>query len=216
MSNSACEQAKGQLALASIGCLPDSEQLSLDSHLEGCGECRREMANLSDIEGVLSAANFARVDCVPEASESLRTAVLGSLDTEIARHRRASRLRVTMAAALVVLAAAGTLIGISVAGSHSSSDSFALSGPGGHATVVLTPETWGTDVDLRVTGERTAEVLTVWMRETNGSWWVAGSYRGTAPTVQVTMSCAVPESDIDAVRVTDSTGKQVLGGRYEG
>jgi hypothetical protein len=56
-------------------------------------------------------------------------------------------------------------------------DAFALSGPhGAHATIVLTPEKWGTAVNLRTADQPYAGVLTVWMREDNGSWWAAGTY----------------------------------------
>jgi anti-sigma factor RsiW len=219
MSTSACDQAKGQLALAAIGRLPESERLSLDSHLEGCGQCRQELASLSDISQALSAADPERVDQVVEVPDSLRTVVLGSLETEAARHRRAWRLRIAAAAAVVVLAVAGSLVAVNAGGSHGApaAHSFALTGPGGaRATVVLTAETWGTAVHLRATGEHAAGVLTVWMREDNGSWWAAGTYRGgSGSTVDVSMSCAVPASAIDAVRVTNSAGNQVLGGGYD-
>jgi hypothetical protein len=218
MNSSSCEHARGQIALAAIGRLPDTERLALDSHLEGCPECSNELAEISGLEAALSAAEIERVDQVVDIPETLRTAVLGSLETEVARHRRASRFRVlAIAAAVVILAGGGTAIGVAAARSGQSGPApartFALTGPGGaSATVQLTAENWGTLVDLRVSGQSGGSDLTVSMREDNGSWWTAGTYQSVSGgVVNVTMSCAVPVREIDGVRVTNASGKQVLG-----
>jgi anti-sigma factor RsiW len=220
MNSSSCEQARGQIALAAIGRLPESERLSLDSHLEGCPDCRNELADLSGLEPALSAAELDRVDQVVAVPDSLRTAVLGSLDaevaTEVARNRRTSRLRtLSIAAALVILAGGGTAIAIGITGSNqpAPAKTFALTGPGGAtATVQLTSESWGTSVHLRASGQTALKDLTVWMREYNGSWWTAGTYNSLAGSVvNVTMSCSVPPAEIDGVRVTNAAGQEVLG-----
>jgi len=218
MSASACDQARGQLALEAIGRLPEAERLSLESHLEGCPQCRAELAALSGLGQALRSADPECVDQIVEVPDSLRSAVLGSLETEVARHKRASRLRFATAAAVVVLALAGGLVAANLGGSDHArtSHSFALTGPdGAHATVVLTAESWGTAVNLRSGSDRSSGVLTVSMREDNGTWWDAGTFRGVSGApVDVTMSCAVPESDVDAVRVTDASGHEVLSGGY--
>jgi hypothetical protein len=224
MNSSSCEQARGQIALAAIGRLPESERLSLDSHLEGCPDCRNELADLSGLDAALSAAELDRVDQVVTVPDSLRTAVLGSLEaefatefaTEVARKRRASRLRVlSIAAAFVILAGGGTAIAIGATGSNGPvpAKTFALTGPdGATATVQLTSESWGTNVDLRASGQTAEKDLTVWMREDNGSWWTAGTYNSLAGSVvNVTMSCSVPPAQIDGVRVTNAAGQEVLG-----
>ncbi|MGO9341634.1 MAG: anti-sigma factor family protein [Acidimicrobiales bacterium] len=215
MNTLSCEKARGQLALASIGRLPDSERLSLESHLDGCADCRNELASLSLLEPGLAAADPDRVDQVLAVPESLRSAVLGSLGTEVARHRRSTRVRFAAAAAVVLLALGGVAIAaVAVTGSRQSpsNHTFALSGPGGaRATARLTSESWGTSVDLHTSGEHPDEVLTVSMRADDGSWWVAGTYRtANGGTVDVTMSCAVPLSEINAVLVTNAEHQEVL------
>ncbi len=114
MSTLSCEKAKGQLALASIGRLPESERLSLESHLDGCEDCRNELASLSALEPGLAAADPERVDQVLTVPESLRSAVLGSLGTEVARHRRSTRVRFATAAAVVVLALGGVATAVAL------------------------------------------------------------------------------------------------------
>jgi hypothetical protein len=216
MNTFSCEMAKGQIALAAIGRLPDSERLSLESHLDGCEDCRSELAVLSALEPGLAAADPERVDQVLKVPESLRSAVLGSLGTEVARQRRSTRLRFAAAAAVVLLAIGGAAIGtFSVLGTQHSSPShtFALTGPeGARATALLTAESWGTSVELKASDEHPGEILTVSMRADDGSWWVAGTYASAdGGSIDVTMSCAVPVAEIDAVRVTNVANKEVLG-----
>ena len=215
MSTLSCEKARGQVALASIGRLPEAERLSLESHLDGCEECRDEFESLSRLEPALAAADPERVDEVLTVPESLRSAVLESLGTEVARHRRSTRMRFAAAAAVVLLALGGGVVATEavVGSSHSpSSHTFALTGPGGAQAIArLTAKSWGTSVEFKASGEQAEQVLTVSMRADDGSWWVAGTYgTATGGSVDVTMSCAVPLAEIDAVRVTNAAGKEVL------
>jgi hypothetical protein len=215
MSTAACEQARGQLALAVIGRLPEDEQLALESHLDGCEDCRGELDSLSGLQSALAAAEPDRIDHVVEVPETLRVAVLGSLRTEVARQRRSTRVRFAAAAVAILLALGAVgLATNALVGSHNTSPNhtFALSGPGGaHGTVRLTSEPWGTSVELSASGQRGGQVLTVSMRTWGGSWWETGTYTTvTSGHVNVPMSCAVPLSEISAVIVTNAKGQQVM------
>jgi hypothetical protein len=211
-----CEQARGQIALAVLGRLPENERLSLESHLDGCEECSAELKSLSGLESALSAAEPDRIDHRSEVPETLRASVLASLGTEAAKQRRSTRIRFATAAAVVLLAL-GTVGGL-VAGLGGSSHhppagrTFALSGPGtAHVTIQLVSETWGTSVQLTASGQKGGQMLTVSMRTEDGSWWEAGTYTTVSDGhVEVTMGCALPESSIEAVRVTNANGQQVL------
>ena len=215
MSTEGCVQARGQVALSSIGRLPKTERLSLDAHLDGCSDCRSELADLSGMAAALSSAEPDRVDDGVKVPETLHSRVLGSLNRDVALHRRSVRLKFAAAAAVVLLAiGAGSLATDTLVRSHNapSSHTFALVGPdGSDATAQLTAQSWGTSVALRAYGEQGDGVLTVSMRTNNGSWWVAGTYRAvTGVPVDVTMSCAVPLAEIDAVRITNAAGNQLF------
>ena len=99
MSTAACEHARGQLALFTLGRLPDNERLALEAHLDGCEDCRSELAGLSGLSSALSAADPDRIDHVVEVPETRAASVLDSLGTEVARHRRSTRVRFASAAA---------------------------------------------------------------------------------------------------------------------
>lgn len=88
----------------------------------------------------------------------------------------------------------------------------ALHGPGGgHGTAVLVPEAWGTAIELTDSGAGPSEILTVSMRTEYGHLWLAGTYRSTATGgVRVTLACALPVAQIDAIAITNSAGHEVL------
>ena len=91
----------------------------------------------------------------------------------------------------------------------------ALTGtPGVEATVSLTTQSWGTRATLVESGQAAGQVLTVWMKDASGHWWVAGSYRttGRSGTVEVPLSCAVQAGQITNVYVRDQAGRAVLSG----
>jgi Putative zinc-finger len=214
--SSGCEHARGQLALASIGRLPDNERLALESHLDGCADCRAEVSELSGIERALSAAQPEHVNDSEQIPDSLRSAVLGALHTEVVRHRRSFRLRIaTIAAVFVLVVGGGVAAAVSLSGgSHPSTNSpmLALSGPAGaHGTVELTAESWGTSVELHAVGGIEGQTLTVSMRTASGSWWVSGQYVSVGSNlVDVQQSCPVPVAQIDAVRITSPSGQAIM------
>ena len=215
-SMGSCEQARGQLALASIGRLPEVEKLALESHLDGCPACRAEVENLSGIADALSLAQLDHLEHVIEVPESLRRSVFQSLGDEIAKRRHLIHMRYATAAAVVLLAIGGGIFA-AVATAAGSSErppgpTFTLAGPGGaHGTVSLASETWGSSVTLHASGEPANQILTVSMRTSDGSWWTAGSYSsGNGGAVNVPMSCPVTAWRIDGVRVTTATGRQVM------
>jgi anti-sigma factor RsiW len=215
MTLGSCDQARGQLALAAIGRLPENERLALEAHLDGCPACRIEYADLSGLEKALSAADPDRLDQIVAVPDTLRSAVLDTLGTEVSRHRRTQRMRLAAAAVVVLLALGAGVIAFVSSGQKQppAPHTFALSGPGGaHATVELTAESWGTAVDLRAYEGSAHGFLTVSMRADDGAWWVAGTYQAvTGSPVDVKMSCAVPANQIDAIRITNEAHQEVLG-----
>ncbi len=82
MNTLSCEKARGQVALASIGRLPESERLSLESHLDGCEECCDELESLSRLE---PAARRCRSGACRRGPRGARIASIRS--ARVARHR---------------------------------------------------------------------------------------------------------------------------------
>jgi hypothetical protein len=113
------------------------------------------------------------------------------------------------------VAAAGLAVLLVASPPSAPTTKVALSGtPGVAATVSLTTQPWGTRATLVESGQAAGQVLTVWMKDSTGHWWQAGSYRttGRSGTLEVPLSCAVQAGRITHVYVRDQAGQPVLSG----
>jgi hypothetical protein len=81
-----------------------------------------------------------------------------------------------------------------------------------HATARLTAQPWGTEMELRETGQPAGEVVSVSVRTVSGSWWQTGTYRTAGSSVRVTMACAIPMSSIRSVWIRDPMGHTIVHG----
>ena len=147
----------------------------------------------------------------PSALDHTVLSMLAAPDPDrLRRSRRARRVWAGLAVAAAVLVVVGTLGLLH----HPSpgTRTVALHGPGGgHGTAVLVPEAWGTAIELTDSGAGPSEILTVSMRTEYGHLWLAGTYRSTATGgVRVTLACALPVAQIDAIAITNSAGHEVL------
>src|SRR5687768_2704101 len=88
---------------------------ALDAHLEGCAECRAELAEL---RGVAVALTGLDADSLPDPLEpptSLGPRVVARVADE-ARSRRRRRVRSLVAAAAVVVVSLGTITAVQLSG----------------------------------------------------------------------------------------------------
>jgi hypothetical protein len=143
----------------------------------------------------------------------LQSAVLQRLRIEERHERRARRSR-SIALATVAACVAGAALAVSlVLSAGNGAKQVALEGPPSiHAFARLTPQPWGTQVDLRASGQKIGQVVTVDVRTTGGSWWKVGTYRTVSGTIHVTMGCALKMTSIAGVGIRSHTGRLVLYG----
>jgi hypothetical protein len=207
MSAPNCEQWRGDLAMATIGRLDAPEQLALDAHLSTCTSCRAELLELGSVAKALELADPAEVD--PRFRRHLG---VSSDRLQAPAPPVRSRLRFRWALGGLGVAAALAAASLVWLGPFSSRDiTVALRGTAGvQATAVLTPEHWGTDLSLQVTGQPAGRVYRVSMESGIGTWWQAGSYRSESGSVHVELACGVSPTKVDRIWVEDSTGKVVL------
>jgi anti-sigma factor RsiW len=202
-------------AMHAIGRLDAHEEDELVAHLAACSSCRAEAEALAGMESALKLADIDHLESAAEPAIPMESARWEHL--RLQRQRRVGRLTRTWAAAGIA-AAAVVAIALGAAVLHhpaSPNRTVALTGTSGvHASVVLTPKAWGTQATFDEAGQRSGQVLTVSMETTSGTWWVAGSYRtpGSNGRLQVTLSCAVPATQITHIWVSDDAGHTVLRG----
>ncbi len=139
-----------------------------------------------------------------------------SVDVPDGVERRTRRRRMAGVGVAVGAVAAAVVAVLLVTGPPSApTTKVALTGqPGVEATVSLTTTSWGTQGTLVESGQVAGQVLSVWMRDASGHWWVAGSYRttGRSGKLEVPLSCAVQSGQITNVYVRDGAGRAVLSG----
>ncbi len=207
-----CEHFQGLIAMEVVGQLSVDERVALGAHTEGCGACRDQRQDLTMLSMVLGAADPDHFN-ERELPFGLQTAVLDRLRAEERRERRAHRARYLVGSAAAAVVAAVALAVTLAWPSAPVTKTLALAGPSSvHATARLTAEPWGTEMDLRESGQPAGEVLTVSVRTVTGSWWSTGTYRTVGSSVRVTMACALHLSSIQGVWIRDHTGHTVMHG----
>jgi hypothetical protein len=209
-----CDHFKGLIALLAVSRLPAHERDGLLAHLEGCRDCREDERELMQLSALLHDVDLAQLDG-EEMPPGLSAKVLSRLGAEADRVRRRRSLRYALAgiaaAGVAALSLALSLGGASGARSGPSRSVVLTGERRVHATMRLTPEAWGTSVQIDESGQPGGRVLWVSMRTTSGKWWEVGTYRSVAGrAVHVEMACALNLSHIRSVWIEDSAGHVLL------
>jgi len=150
MTSDDCRPWRSQLGMLAGGLLDDHEQLALEAHLDGCAQCRAELAEIAPVARLLSLADPDRVADRTVPSTRFTLQVLGA----VAGERRArKRRRLAQVAASVAVAAAFALgFFVLTAPGPGRLVEFTQAPPGVTAAVELEDRPWGTQVELTVAG----------------------------------------------------------------
>jgi Putative zinc-finger len=212
MTTEPCEHFRGLIAMEIVGQLSDDERVALVAHVDGCAACREERHDLSVLPAALEAGDPDHFG-EHELPFRLQSAVLQRLRVEERHERRARRSRI-IALSAVAATVAGVALAVSlVLSAGNGAKQVDLQGPSNvHAFARLTPQPWGTQVDLRASGQKIGQVVTVDVSTTSGTWWQVGTYRTVGGTIHVTMGCALKMTSITGVGVRSHTGRLVLYG----
>lgn len=215
MIDPGCIRWQGEIAMQSLGKLEPEVAVALQAHLEGCAECREQASELAPLAAALTIASPAAL----EDSEAgripsrLQESVLHRLGTEARRDRRRSHRRVGVVATVAAGIAAAAVAVILVGSPPPTGRVVSLSGaPGTAATITLVRSSSGSVVTLREHGQPVGRDFVVTIQSNSGTWWQAGSYHTSSPTVRAQLTCAVEPYEITRVWVRDSTGATVLSG----
>ncbi|TIC81787.1 zf-HC2 domain-containing protein [Nocardioides sp. GY 10127] len=237
------EHARLREALGSyvLGHLEQDEAGAVRAHLDGCAECREDVAEIAGLRGPLDrldADAFERPAVPPpDLGAAIRAQVAAErtareqrTDDELARARAARRrrgaLRVAVAAAvLVAVAGAGVGLGRGTAPETEVAatptipwEPVSLRHAGGEDVQVedagLVPHTWGVELRITATGFAAGEVYRASFEAEDGTMLPAGEFVGVG---EKEMHCNLQSSLLrdDAVRVvvTDAEGRTVLWSR---
>lgn len=177
-----CREWRPSLGAYALGDLPPSERAALEAHLEGCAECRAELASLQPVARLLPLADPARFgQPAPRPPSDLGDRVAATIGAE--REARTTRRRQRrFGFALAGAAAAAVLAIVLFSGGESGgapTQHIEFSGlpPGVEVSAALQPHAYGTEIHMYVKGARSGILCRVFLRDGRGRVFSAGSFR---------------------------------------
>jgi putative zinc finger protein len=219
MSNPACHDMRQSLGVYVVGALDPAERMLVDLHLAGCRECREELAGLAGLPALLGRVPARDAERVILESAELRdleeppAELLARLLKEVAARRATGRWRgILAAAAAVIFAIASGVAGAHflIPGSHGqpapiAAEVVSASNPitGVSATISYRPVSWGTAMDVKVSGVPAGTSCTMWAVKADGTRFAAGSWNVPYGPGQAEYpaSSALQEKDVTSFQI---------------
>jgi Putative zinc-finger len=215
-----CRQIRQALGVYVLGAIDPAERAQVDEHLATCPECREELASLAGLPAMLrkvpvvEAERLAAAEEDPELTGMPSPEILTSLLGRTANVRRVRRWRgLAVAAAVALVAVAGGAAvtnALEPGGSgpigHTQVTTWQKSsgtGPAGaHLTVRYRHQSWGTEMEVNVTGLRPGSVCEFQVTNKNGGKSVVGSWVLWEGNAWYPASTSLGEEDLSAFQVT--------------
>ena len=213
MTADPCRDMRPLIGVAALGGLEPAEELALHAHLEGCAVCRAELRDLTAVARALPAADPGLIsDDVATPSHALADQVSHRIAFERARQRRTRAGRLLLAGA-AALAAAAAIAGLLLVAGGSSSGGTNVAFPTAHGVsgrATLRSQSAGTRVAFHVAGLHDGDAYWLWLTGEDGKRVAAGTFRGGADSMDLTMNAAIPLRDARRIWVTDAADDVVL------
>ena len=209
--NDACRPFREQLGSLALGHLSEAEVIPVRAHVDGCRECRAELASLSEIARMLPLADPSTIDgerVAPPAALGERVLSLVRQERRLAQRRRRSRLTGTLAAA----AAAVTLVVAIAVVAPSDPDLVVTLDPEPPLATVpiqaeLTAHGWGTEIRLHADGLPAGETYVVWLRQPDDERSPAGSFSAAEGAGDIVLSSSLAIDEAAGIGVSDTSGE---------
>lgn len=224
--SSHCDDARLSLGAYALGALEGPDQQMLERHLASCPTCVAEVDELAAVVRVLSTVSGD--DVLPQEtapSSDLFARVVSAIDSPpptapasrvpASAGRKPRRWLLAAAASVVLLAGAGTAIGVSLGSSRPASTTASASAGGVHLRVTARDATSGTLLALTVDGLPRNERCRLVASAADGSRHDAGSWNATyAGHARITESTDVPRSQLRRLTLYGSTGQSLVSVRF--
>lgn len=205
----------GSYALGQLGA---DETTGLRAHLDGCADCRAELAAIAPLAAPLKLVDPDRLEHAPIAPPDwLEESVLAAIKAEPRRIRPKGRWLMAAAAALVI-AGAGTGLGYALAPDPPKIPlepvQVTALAAGVQSTADVVPHTWGMEIKLVGTGYEPGKRYHVVVLDAAGRVAPAGEFIGTgAKRMSCNLNSSVLRADAKIFEVLDEADQVVLRGR---
>ncbi|MDQ1465362.1 MAG: hypothetical protein QOC73_2303 [Actinomycetota bacterium] len=227
MTADGCAEVRLSLGAYVLGALDPGDRSRVDAHLATCSECRDELASFAGLPGLLGRVSRAQVEAeIAPPSAQLLDRLLKAAAGERRHDRRVRRLVSVAAAALVVVLAIGTAVGLTQTRHPSpraivgASQTFIATDPVTHVTATVTEvrKGWGATLQVKVSGAALSSAYSAGFRcqlvavGPNGETDIAGSWAPPAPghDIEAIGATALKTTDITAFKVLGSDGTTLV------
>jgi Putative zinc-finger len=206
MTTERCREWRESLGAHALGQLSGDERAALEAHLEGCPECRAELASLVSVARLMPLADPERFGAAPVPPPALARRVTATIRAE-RRAQRRGRLRVRLAlggATAAVAVAAALALFVLPGGERAPQQHvvFASLPAGMKIDATLEPHAFGTEIHMYVQGVRSGTLCRVFLRGPGGARMPAGSFRYRwGDDAQAVLSSALDVSAARAIGV---------------
>src|SRR3954470_18765870 len=169
-----CRDWRELLGVYALGQLEGDEKAGLEAHLEGCAQCREELALLQPVAQMLPHADPERFESAPQPPPELGARIAATIagerqQVEKLRHRRRLFGGFALGGATAALAAAVLAIFVLGGGGGGQPErhvAFASQGVSIEAT--LEPHAYGTEIRMYVHGVASGTLCRVSLRGPGG------------------------------------------------
>ncbi len=178
-----CRDWRELLGVYALGQLDGDERAGLEAHLEGCAQCRAELALLEPVARMLPHADPERFETAPQPPPELGARIAETIAGERKQTEKRRRRRVFGGFALggATAALAAAVLAIFVLGGGSSEPEqhvrFSSLPQGVTIDATLEPHTYGTEIRMYVHGVPSGTLCTVSLKGPGGVSYPAGTFR---------------------------------------
>lgn len=205
-----------------LGELDEEQRTALQAHLDGCEQCRADLADLRPVVAALAEVDprlFEAEEPRPRADllERTLTRVEQARRTEDELQRRRRNRLIRHSALAAVAAALLVAIGLfalvpKITGPPLEPVAFSEAPAGVEAEANLIDHTWGTETILVVSGLEEGKTYKLTLRDEDGAPVPSGAFIGTGDQpVECRMNAALLREEATGLEVRTSEGDLVLG-----
>jgi anti-sigma-K factor RskA len=197
-----------------LGHLEADEGAALESHLEGCAECRIEAEELRAVATLLPSGDPSRLGATPPPPASLLDDVLVRIDGEREEGRRRRRrtfvLRGAVAATILALAVAAVIV-VPAGPQGGEVVALAATRPGLSGQAVVHADTDATWIELTTAGLPAGETYAVWLEEEGtGERYRCGTFTAVAGEIYISLYSPLTRDRAAAIGVSSMDGAVLL------
>jgi Putative zinc-finger len=179
-----CREWRELLGAYALGQLRGDERAGLEAHLDGCPQCRAELALLEPVAQMLPHADPARFESAPQPPPELGARIAAVIEGERQKTQQRRRQRRTFrgfalggAAAALAAAALAIFVFGGSGGQPEQHVKFVSSSGKVKIDATLEPHAYGTEIRMYVHGVASGTLCTVSLRGPGGVAYPAGTFR---------------------------------------